>query len=164
MELKRKFRDDKLDLSSPTLSFPHFPTSPPVSPVYSSPILHNSPLREPPPYRLPPTPLNHYSNGSSNVSSPSFRYVPEPYKFGLPLPESAPKDNEPGNFYKNVIQEEVENSAMLPPIPPRRRSQDKIKAPTERPPPPPPPSVIAEKPVPLVEVNKVSGNNSSLIK
>ncbi|XP_032452023.1 ankyrin repeat domain-containing protein SOWAHA isoform X6 [Nasonia vitripennis] len=147
--LKKKFRQQNLDLSSPTLSFSGFPTSPISTPNLSTPT---SPLREPPPYRPPPVaPLSPISN----TSSPVRRYTQDP-PVGLPLslpveppvglpigiPQKPPIGLPIGVPYNEpVFEDNVSTSASRlpkrematsspvasPPVPPRRKSQDKIK-------------------------------------
>lgn len=159
--LRKKFRQPTLDLSSPTLSFSGFPTSPISTPDLGTPT---SPLREPPPYRPPPIAS---LSPVSNTSSPIRRYSLEP-SVGLPivvpisksveppigLPSVSPlnppiglpnvypvesssafprvysvvQENIPSSPLKIVNSNEEPNNAIAsPPVPPRRKTQDKIK-------------------------------------
>ncbi|XP_011160241.1 ankyrin repeat domain-containing protein SOWAHB [Solenopsis invicta] len=102
--LKKKYRQPFLDLSSPKqvgspLATPDLATSP-LSPL--------SPLREPPPYRPPPPAPLSPSSSSSHVS----------------LEESATSIS---IRVKNGNLAEPGASASSPPVPPRRKSQDKLK-------------------------------------
>ncbi|KAJ8665154.1 hypothetical protein QAD02_006816, partial [Eretmocerus hayati] len=149
--LKRKFRQPTLDLSSPTLSsYAKLPTSPLATPDYSSP---STPTRLPPPYRSPPSaPISPVVN----TSIPASRHPLEP-PVGLPiveapigLPLGIPIVEPPIGLPLGIpniepIAEEsicvtpirstrnadspssIIASAVGPPVPPRRKSQDKIR-------------------------------------
>ncbi|XP_011258551.1 ankyrin repeat domain-containing protein SOWAHB isoform X3 [Camponotus floridanus] len=101
--LKKKYRQPFLDFSSPQ------PVgSPLASPDLATPV---SPLREPPPYRPPPpAPLSP----SSDNSHASFE-------------ESATPISERENGQKNDNSDASSASVSSPPVPPRRKSQDKLK-------------------------------------
>ncbi|XP_067203837.1 ankyrin repeat domain-containing protein SOWAHA isoform X2 [Linepithema humile] len=99
--LKKKYRQPFLDFSSPQKV-----GSPLATPDLATPV---SPLREPPPYRPPPpAPLSP----SSSNSQTSFE---EPT-----TPTSEREDSRNDNS-------EVGTSMSSPPVPPRRKSQDKFK-------------------------------------
>ncbi|XP_050462821.1 ankyrin repeat domain-containing protein SOWAHB isoform X2 [Cataglyphis hispanica] len=99
--LKKKYRQPFLDFS-PSQSV----GSPLASPDLATPV---SPLREPPPYRPPPpAPLSPSSN-SSHAS----------------LDESTMSISGRENDQKNDNPDA--SSASVPPVPPRRKSQDKLK-------------------------------------
>nr|XP_034185884.1 ankyrin repeat domain-containing protein SOWAHB isoform X10 [Osmia lignaria] len=105
--LKKKYRQNSLDLSSPEQS-----ESPIATPDISTPV---SPLRLPPPYRPPPpAPQSPSSNNGSSQ--------PEESCSNFVLEEAAI------NGEKNdVDRTETGLSTSSPPVPPRRKSQDKIK-------------------------------------
>lgn len=107
MVLKKKYRQSSLDLSSPEQS-----ASPIATPDISTPV---SPLRLPPPYRPPPpAPQSPSSNNGSSQ--------PEESCSNFVLEEAAI------NGEKNdVDRTETGLSTSSPPVPPRRKSQDKIK-------------------------------------
>ncbi|XP_029669385.1 ankyrin repeat domain-containing protein SOWAHB isoform X2 [Formica exsecta] len=99
--LKKKYRQPFLDFSPPQSV-----GSPLASPDLATPV---SPLREPPPYRPPPpAPLSPSSN-SSHAS----------------LEESAMPISGRENDQKNDNPDT--SSPSVPPVPPRRKSQDKLK-------------------------------------
>ena len=120
MVLKKKYRQTSLDLSSPSFSFSTSPGSPVQTPDLATPV---SPLREPPPYRPPPpAPL---SPVSSPISS-------------IPPNQNESSEDTTGIFYNSFergLEEPVElkkcveesDIAISPPVPPRRKSQDKLK-------------------------------------
>ncbi|XP_036138574.1 ankyrin repeat domain-containing protein SOWAHC isoform X2 [Monomorium pharaonis] len=102
--LKKKYRQPFLDLSPPKQVGSPLATSDLATPV--------SPLREPPPYRPPPpaplSPSSSISSGNSHVN----------------LEESA------SSISIRVKNDDLESSASAvssPPVPPRRKSQDKLK-------------------------------------
>ncbi|XP_018338218.1 PREDICTED: ankyrin repeat domain-containing protein SOWAHB isoform X3 [Trachymyrmex septentrionalis] len=96
--LKKKYRQPFLDLSPPKQVGSPLATSNLTTPV--------SPLREPPPYRPPPPAPLSPSSSNSHVS----------------LEESATPIS---TREKNDDSEP--SSSMSPPVPPRRKSQDKLK-------------------------------------
>ncbi|XP_018301397.1 ankyrin repeat domain-containing protein SOWAHB isoform X1 [Mycetomoellerius zeteki] len=96
--LKKKYRQPFLDLSPPKQMGSPLATSNLTTPV--------SPLREPPPYRPPPPAPLSPSSSNSHVS----------------LEESATSIS---THEKNDDSEP--SSSMSPPVPPRRKSQDKLK-------------------------------------
>ncbi|KAL6423429.1 hypothetical protein ACFW04_010194 [Cataglyphis niger] len=99
--LKKKYRQPFLDFSPPQSV-----GSPLASPDLATPV---SPLREPPPYRPPPpAPLSPSSN-SSHAS----------------LDESTMPISGRENDQKNDNPDA--SIASVPPVPPRRKSQDKLK-------------------------------------
>ncbi|XP_033223983.1 ankyrin repeat domain-containing protein SOWAHC isoform X2 [Belonocnema kinseyi] len=118
--LKKKYRQTSLDLTSPVFSFSASPSSPVRTPDLATPV---SPLREPPPYRPPPpAPLSPVSNPTSPI----------------PRNQNVSSGDTTGIFYKNFERgsEETLDSKPLseepdlptsPPVPPRRKSQDKLK-------------------------------------
>lgn len=144
--LKRKFRQPTLDLSSPTISYSGFSTNSPIStPDTSTPT---SPFREPPPYRPPPiAPLSPISN----TSSPIRRYSHEPTigipilepPIGIPISEppiglpiadpyiGIPVVEENASVCSSRSMESIgaaSSPVTTPPaVPPRKKSQDKIK-------------------------------------
>lgn len=141
--LKKKYRQTSLDLSSPTFSFGISPTSPVRSPDLATPV---SPLREPPPYRPPPpAPLSP----PGYTSSPISRY------------QNESSEDITGVFYNNLERDSKEASACIqnteepdlpisPPVPPRRKSQDKLKVENKE-------NINVEKPKTLAEtIIKVS--------
>lgn len=92
---------------------------------YHSP---SSPLREPPPYRLPPSPISGPSGSSvSKIASPTRRYPPEPYNANSPISDPISEECESNESFKFTSEEDSNKSVSSPPIPPRRKSQDKIK-------------------------------------
>ncbi|XP_077257122.1 ankyrin repeat domain-containing protein SOWAHC-like isoform X1 [Temnothorax americanus] len=99
--LKKKYRQPFLDLSPPKQV-----ASPVTTPDLATPV---SPLREPPPYRPPPPAPLSPSSSSSHAS----------------LEESASPIS---MREKNDDSESVGVASMSsPPVPPRRKSQDKLK-------------------------------------
>ncbi|XP_070169124.1 ankyrin repeat domain-containing protein SOWAHA-like [Polyergus mexicanus] len=99
--LKKKYRQPFLDFSSPQPI-----GSPLASPDLATPV---SPLREPPPYRPPPpAPLSPSSNSSHASLEEST------------MPISA-RENDQKNDNPDA------SNASVPPVPPRRKSQDKLK-------------------------------------
>ncbi|XP_072767642.1 uncharacterized protein [Anoplolepis gracilipes] len=101
--LKKKYRQPFLDFSPPQSV-----ASPLASPDLATPV---SPLREPPPYRPPPpAPLSP----SSNNSLPSFEEPTTPI---------SGREND----QKNDNPDASSASVSSPPVPPRRKSQDKLK-------------------------------------
>lgn len=98
MVLKRKYRQSFLDFSSPQQI-----GSPFASPELATPV---SPLREPPPYRPPPpAPISPSSNNSQTSFDESRISI------------AAHED----------ISRNANTESMSPPVPPRRKSQDKLK-------------------------------------
>ncbi|XP_011313974.1 ankyrin repeat domain-containing protein SOWAHB isoform X2 [Fopius arisanus] len=130
--LKRKYRQSLEELSSPIYS--HLgPGSPLATPDLQTPT---SPLRDPPPYRPPPpAPLSptHSIDASSAVS---YRSPPEELYATVNKPNKAPPvpvHNSPGpgspHRHISIFDEaspEVDDPSS-PPVPPRRKSQDKLK-------------------------------------
>ncbi|XP_014482377.1 PREDICTED: ankyrin repeat domain-containing protein SOWAHC isoform X3 [Dinoponera quadriceps] len=109
--LKKKYRQVSLDLSSsPQIGSP----SSNVSPDLPIPV---SPLRDPPPYRPPPpAPL---SPTSSNPQA-SLEEVQTP-------PISGREDVRKNDNSEYGATDHPEPGASSPPVPPRRKSQDKLK-------------------------------------
>ncbi|KAG5344599.1 SWAHC protein, partial [Acromyrmex charruanus] len=97
--LKKKYRQPFLDLSPPKQAESPLATSNLTTPV--------SPLREPPPYRPPPPAPLSPSSSNSHVS----------------LEESAT----PISTHEKNDESEPSSSMSSPPVPPRRKSQDKLK-------------------------------------
>ncbi|XP_011056023.1 PREDICTED: ankyrin repeat domain-containing protein SOWAHB isoform X2 [Acromyrmex echinatior] len=97
--LKKKYRQPFLDLSPPKQAGSPLATSNLTTPV--------SPLREPPPYRPPPPAPLSPSSSNSHVS----------------LEESAT----PISTREKNDESEPSSSMSSPPVPPRRKSQDKLK-------------------------------------
>ncbi|XP_035727766.1 ankyrin repeat domain-containing protein SOWAHC-like isoform X4 [Vespa mandarinia] len=101
--LKKKYRQTSLDLTC----------SEQVNSAEGSP---NSPLREPPPYRSPPAaPLSPSSNNHNNQEVNC---------------ENEPRrnfDSDLETAKKNNFNEVGSSSASSPPVPPRRKGQDKIR-------------------------------------
>ncbi|XP_046828528.1 uncharacterized protein LOC124428484 isoform X6 [Vespa crabro] len=101
--LKKKYRQTSLDLTC----------SEQVNSAEGSP---NSPLREPPPYRSPPAaPLSPSSNNHNNQEVNC---------------ENEPRrnfDSDLETTKKNNFNEVGSSSASSPPVPPRRKGQDKIR-------------------------------------
>ncbi|RLU17573.1 hypothetical protein DMN91_009809 [Ooceraea biroi] len=99
--LKKKYRQPSLDMSSPLQA-----GSPLATPDLSTP---ESPLREPPPYRAPPpaslSPISNNSQAIIEEATPSI----------FAREEQIDDNSEPGA------------SVSSPPVPPRRKSQDKLK-------------------------------------
>lgn len=118
--LKKKYRQTSLDLTSPVFSFSASPSSPVRTPDLATPV---SPLREPPPYRPPPpAPLSPVSNPTSPA----------------PRNQNESSGDTTGIFYKNFERgsketldskpfSEEPDLPTSPPVPPRRKSQDKLK-------------------------------------
>ncbi|XP_047367911.1 ankyrin repeat domain-containing protein SOWAHC isoform X5 [Vespa velutina] len=101
--LKKKYRQTSLDLTC----------SEQVNLAEGSP---NSPLREPPPYRSPPAaPLSPSSNNHNNQEVNC---------------ENEPRrnfDSDLETTKKNNFNEVGSSSASSPPVPPRRKGQDKVR-------------------------------------
>lgn len=105
MVLRYKYRKPFLDLSSP-----HQVGSSVATPDLAMPV---SPLREPPPYRPPPpAPLSPSSPSVNNTQT------------GLEITVSNSSGRE--NSQNNDSSESYETMSS-PPVPPRRKSQDKLK-------------------------------------
>ncbi|XP_020283155.1 uncharacterized protein LOC109854464 [Pseudomyrmex gracilis] len=103
--LRYKYRKPFLDLSSP-----HQVGSSVATPDLAMPV---SPLREPPPYRPPPpAPLSPSSPSVNNTQT------------GLEITVSNSSGRE--NSQNNDSSESYETMSS-PPVPPRRKSQDKLK-------------------------------------
>ncbi|KMQ94970.1 ankyrin repeat domain-containing protein 56 [Lasius niger] len=101
--LKKKYRQPFLDFSPPQLV-----GSPATSPDLATPV---SPLREPPPYRPPPpAPLSPLSSNSHASLEQSMTPV-------------SGRENEQQNDNSDASIVSVSS----PPVPPRRKSQDKLK-------------------------------------
>ncbi|XP_066602254.1 ankyrin repeat domain-containing protein SOWAHC [Prorops nasuta] len=108
--LKRKYREASLDLSSPQLVVSPFSSPESITPV--------SPLREPPPYRPPPpAPLSPVPNTPIEQQQIDERCTAQEGK--RPLVEK-------GRTSCSSTPEE-ESLSFSPPVPPRRKSQDKLK-------------------------------------
>lgn len=130
--LKKKYRHSLDDLASPIYS--HLgPGSPLATPDLQTPT---SPLRDPPPYR-PPPPAPLSPTHSVDASSPlSLRSPPEELYATVNKPNRAPPvplHNSPGpgsphrqNSIYDETPSEMEDPSS-PPVPPRRKSQDKLK-------------------------------------
>ncbi|EFN78543.1 Ankyrin repeat domain-containing protein 56 [Harpegnathos saltator] len=112
--LKKKYRQVSLDLSSP----PQVGSPPSIStPDLAVPL---SPLREPPPYRPPPpAPLSPTSNNSQAS-----------YEEGQTASNLTTREDDGKNSnseYGATDHSEPSASVSSPPVPPRRKSQDKLK-------------------------------------
>ncbi|XP_026669458.1 ankyrin repeat domain-containing protein SOWAHB isoform X2 [Ceratina calcarata] len=104
--LKKKYRENSLELTIPE---PY--ESPIASPDIAAPV---SPLRVPPPYRPPPpAPLSPSVNNASTHEESCSNFARE---------ETAIDARRNG-----VDPDETGFSTSSPPVPPRRKSQDKIK-------------------------------------
>ncbi|XP_076386065.1 ankyrin repeat domain family member sosondowah isoform X3 [Megachile rotundata] len=99
--LKKKYRQSPLDLSTAEQS-----ASPIATPDLATPV---SPLRVPPPYRPPPPAPQSPSSNNGNPQQDESSFVHEEATI---------------NEQKNG---ETGFSTSSPPVPPRRKSQDKIK-------------------------------------
>lgn len=120
MLLKKKYRQTSLELSSPGFSFGISPTSPVRTPDLATPV---SPLREPPPYRPPPpAPLSP----TSYTTSPISRYQNELHEdiTGVCHNNFERNPKETSAFKQYTEEMDLPTS---PPVPPRRKSQDKVK-------------------------------------
>ncbi|XP_051161668.1 uncharacterized protein LOC127281803 isoform X2 [Leptopilina boulardi] len=138
--LKKKYRQTSLDLSSPSFSFGISPTSPVRTPEVATPV---SPLREPPPYRPPPpAPLSP----ASYTTSPVSRY------------QNEFSDEATGGIFHNQLERNTKETSAFkqftdespdlptsPPVPPRRKSQDKVKVENKE-------NVSVEKPKTVAEI------------
>ncbi|XP_024944028.1 ankyrin repeat domain-containing protein SOWAHB isoform X6 [Cephus cinctus] len=120
--LKKKYRQGPLVLSSPVPSAPFQQDSSVATPDLATPV---SPLREPPPYRPPPpAPLS-----PTSPSSPVPRYPDEPL-YPVGASENVDKEETTEENSKQDPEEVVEEDASQvssPPVPPRRKSQDKLR-------------------------------------
>lgn len=111
MVLKKKYRQVSLDLSLPQQV--GSPTS------ITTPDLPVSPLREPPPYRPPPpAPLSPTAN-NSQVSPGEDRTTA--------ISERGEVGRNDNSEYGATDNLELGASVSSPPVPPRRKSQDKLK-------------------------------------
>lgn len=131
--LKKKYRHDLDDLL-PTSTYS--PGSPLATPDFAT-LSPNSSLRDPPPYRPPPpAPL---SPSSGEISSPSRTLSPPPEELYATVNKSRrtsvdqSSSNDGYVSYQrqderaNRMFEETESVISSPPVPPRRKSQDKMK-------------------------------------
>ncbi|XP_015182895.1 PREDICTED: ankyrin repeat domain-containing protein SOWAHC [Polistes dominula] len=99
--LKKKYRQASLDLSNPEN----------ISSTHTSP---NSPQREPPPYRAPPpAPLSPTSNNTQETNRDNDVHTN--------------LESDPDTRKQIHSDEVVSSSASSPPVPPRRKGQDKIR-------------------------------------
>ncbi|XP_015116107.1 ankyrin repeat domain-containing protein SOWAHB [Diachasma alloeum] len=130
--LKKKYRHSLDELASPMYS--HLGPGSPLA----TPDIHTatSPLRDPPPYR-PPPPAPLSPTHSIDAPSPvSYRSPPEELYATVNKPNRAPPvpvHNLPGpgspyrqNSMFDETSPEMEDPSS-PPVPPRRKSQDKLK-------------------------------------
>ncbi|XP_043476130.1 ankyrin repeat domain-containing protein SOWAHB isoform X2 [Leptopilina heterotoma] len=140
--LKKKYRQTSLDLSSPGFSFGISPTSPVRTPDLATPV---SPLREPPPYRPPPPAPLSPTSPTSYTTSPISRY------------QNELSEDTTGVFHNNFERNSKETTSAFkqyteetdlptsPPVPPRRKSQDKVKVENKE-------NISVEKPKTVAEI------------
>ncbi|KAK0177286.1 hypothetical protein PV328_001354, partial [Microctonus aethiopoides] len=134
--LKKKYRrniEESVDI--PHHSSSHHSTFQTSSEIQHFPSSPSSPLRDPPPYRSPPPAPSPSTDGSL---SPAFFSPPEQLYATVNKPNrtaasastdySQQQDNKDG-MNRKIIGGELMNDVEIssPPVPPRRKSQDKFK-------------------------------------